>query len=276
VYNGERHLRMALDRLLAQTLEDFELVISDNASTDGTRRICEEYARSDARVRYVRQPRNIGAARNWNAVFRETRGEYFKWASGNDFCAPTYLERGVGALEADPGAVLCYGRTQLLDENGDPIELYEGDLDAASDRPSARVARIRDEWVLNNAQQGVIRASALRKTRLDRSYPKGDLALMAELALYGRLLLLPDVLLYRRQSAGSMMAMRTPEQIHRMYNPNAPPLLKKLYGQYTGRFFVDHLVSAARAPIPFDEKVRAWGHAFRRTGAWRALGRLTK
>src|SRR5688572_28337892 len=86
VYNGERFLSEALDSLLGQTLADFELIVSDNASTDRTAEICLAYAARDARVRYVRQQTNIGAIRNWNFVARQARGQYFKWASANDFC----------------------------------------------------------------------------------------------------------------------------------------------------------------------------------------------
>ncbi|WNC86000.1 glycosyltransferase family 2 protein [Thermosynechococcus sp. QKsg1] len=83
VYNGAKFIREALDSLLAQTFTDFELIISDNASTDETEAICREYAAKDKRIRYVRQAQNLGAAANFKYVLDEARGEYFMWAAAD-------------------------------------------------------------------------------------------------------------------------------------------------------------------------------------------------
>jgi glycosyltransferase involved in cell wall biosynthesis len=99
VYNGERYLAQALDALLAQTYQDFELIISDNASTDRTADICQEFVARDARVKYVRQRVNIGAGPNHNAVLTLARGRFFKWAAHDDVYAPTLLERCIEVLE---------------------------------------------------------------------------------------------------------------------------------------------------------------------------------
>jgi glycosyltransferase involved in cell wall biosynthesis len=250
--------------LLGQTLTDFELIISDNASTDATGSICEEYAARDSRVVYIRRQKNIGAPRNWNAVFVAARGEFFKWAAGDDYCAPTLLERCVTALRETPDAVLCYGHTAFVDQNGQPAGAYDGDVPVIENKPSQRFLRVRDKWRLNNAQQGVFRSASLAKTRLDRLYPMGDLALMAELALYGKFLMLPEVLLYRRSGAASMSAMRTPEQVQRIYNPESKSPMKLIQA----RFAADHFVSVAVAPIPLPEKLRAWYGSARHTW-WR-------
>lgn len=277
VYNSARHLREALDSLLNQTLADFELIISDNASTDDTRAICEEYVKRDARIRCIRQARNIGAPRNWNFVVHEARGEFFKWASGNDYCAPTMLERCIEAMRHEPTVVLCYGRTQLIDESAKPIGLYEKDIAVPDIRASDRFERVRRELSMNNAQQGVIRSAVLRRTGLDRPYPNGDMALMAELALYGRFLLLPDVLLYRRQSPGTITALRSPADVQRIFNPEARTPMKLVLA----RFHWDHFVGVGRAPISVREKLRAWGHSVRhavwdRSKLWREICSLVR
>ena len=91
VYNGERYLRQAIDSMLAQTFRDFELIISDNASTDRTREICLEYQKRDPRVRYFRNESNIGPAANFNLVFQRAHAEYFKWVAADDVCEPDFL-----------------------------------------------------------------------------------------------------------------------------------------------------------------------------------------
>src|ERR1051325_12180076 len=84
VYSGEKYVAEPLDALLGQTFTDFELIISDNASTDRTGSICRRYEQQDPRVRYVRQPRYIGLSPNHNFVAAQARGELFKWASRSE------------------------------------------------------------------------------------------------------------------------------------------------------------------------------------------------
>jgi glycosyltransferase involved in cell wall biosynthesis len=254
VYNGERFLGRALDSLLAQTLADFELIISDNASTDSTQAICEEYRRRDGRIRYLRQPVNIGAPRNWNAVVHAARGVFFKWASASDYCAPAMLEKCVAAMGADPRIVLCHGLTQLVDEREQPLEVYGGDVVFNQERPSDRFLSVAMLMALNNAQSGVIRLDVLRRTRLDRMYPSGDMALMAELALYGTFYVVPEVMLYRRQSTGTFTAKMAPLALQRIYNPRARRAMTLL----RARRHIDNLVSITRAPLPLGEKLRAY------------------
>lgn len=118
VYNGERYLAESLDALLGQTYKDFELIISDNASTDGTAGICREYARQDPRIRYVRQTKNIGAAPNHNFVLSEAKGELFKWAAADDLYARDLLERCIAALDEHPDFVLADSWTAAISDSG--------------------------------------------------------------------------------------------------------------------------------------------------------------
>ena len=113
VFNGENFLESALRSILAQTFEDFELIISDNASTDRTADICEQYASQDGRVLYLRQPANLGAQPNYNLLVGQARGRYFKWAAHDDMLAPTFLERCV--------EFRCFGQLSLRrDESESP------------------------------------------------------------------------------------------------------------------------------------------------------------
>ena len=117
VYNGERFIREALDTILAQTLSDFELIISDNASTDGTGLICNEYASADSRVRYVRQSLNKGVGANWSFVLEQAKGEYFMWAAHDDRWEPSYLAEMSGVLDSDKSVGLAFCGRSLLDLN---------------------------------------------------------------------------------------------------------------------------------------------------------------
>src|SRR5207244_10480282 len=101
VYNGERYIAETLDSLLAQTFEDFELIISDNASHDRTEGICRAYAAKDSRIRYVRNSTNLGAARNYRLAVELSSGEYFRWANCDDLFAPTSLSRCVEVLDLE-------------------------------------------------------------------------------------------------------------------------------------------------------------------------------
>ena len=107
VFNGADYLEEALRSILAQTFTDFELVISDNASTDGTEDICRAYAMKDRRVKYHRNPKNIGATQNWYRVFDLSCGEYFASAAHDDLYAADYMEKCISVLDRDPSIIVC-------------------------------------------------------------------------------------------------------------------------------------------------------------------------
>ena len=121
VYNGARYLPEAVDSLLSQSFGDFELIISDNGSTDETERIARGYAERDPRVRYVRSEVNRGLLWNFRTVLELARAPRFKWMAHDDICAPEFLRRCMEALDADPGIVLCAPSTIDIDEHGDPV-----------------------------------------------------------------------------------------------------------------------------------------------------------
>jgi hypothetical protein len=108
LYNAQKYLRAALDCLIAQTFEDFELIISDNASTDDTDAIVREYEAADPRIRYIRQEQNKGAAYNFNVVMQEARGEFFMWAAADDLRDPDFVCLAVRVFDADPNCGLVF------------------------------------------------------------------------------------------------------------------------------------------------------------------------
>ncbi len=107
VYNGQNYLAFTIEAILSQSFTDFELIISDNGSTDETEAICRAYAAQDARIRYERVEENLGAAYNFNRVFELARGRYFKWAAHDDYFTADYFERCIQVLEQNPAVVLC-------------------------------------------------------------------------------------------------------------------------------------------------------------------------
>lgn len=100
VYNGATSIGRTLDNLLAQTFTDFEILVSDNGSTDDTEAICRRYASNDARIRYVRQPHNLGPAKNFRFLVDAARGDYFLWAACDDLRSADFLALNVVFLDA--------------------------------------------------------------------------------------------------------------------------------------------------------------------------------
>jgi glycosyltransferase involved in cell wall biosynthesis len=203
VYNGERFIKEALDSLLAQSFADFELLISDNGSTDGTAEICRAYTAIDNRVSYFRSEENVGVNQNFNRVFALSSGEYFKWASADDVCAPEHLVHCIDALDRDNTAVLAHPRTRFIDEEGSPVNMVDPgwDLPFESAHDRLRYVILADHWV--NAHYGLIRSDALSKTRLMPSYPGGDYRLLGELSLIGKFVQIPEYLFFRRIHPGA-------------------------------------------------------------------------
>jgi glycosyltransferase involved in cell wall biosynthesis len=116
VFNGEKYLRQALDSLMAQEFTDFELIISDNASTDTTEHLCKEYAAQDARIRYIRQTNNIGAVKNFEFVLQEAHSEFFMWAAADDQWATGFAQTLLEGLKKNPTAVGAFCPYQLVNE----------------------------------------------------------------------------------------------------------------------------------------------------------------
>ncbi len=204
IYNGERFLRETLDGLLAQTYTDFEIIISDNASTDKTEEICQEYAAKDHRIRYYRNAENLGAAPNYNRTFELAQGEYFKWAACDDLVAPEHLERCVEILDKHPAVVLAYTLECDVDEKGKIIkESGENLLNLTEPKPHQRFAHHHRLWrqrsfMCPNPVFGVMRTDTLKKTPLIGNFAWADLVLLSELCLLGEFYEIPEYLFFFR------------------------------------------------------------------------------
>lgn len=199
VLDGADTLRHALDSFLGQTFGDLEIVISDNASTDATPGICAEYAQRDPRVRYHRNPENLGARANYNRVFELARGELFKWAGHDDWVAPGYLERCVEAFAETPEAVACYtGMCRVDAEEGTKRKIV---LPPASLATSERALRRFHDvlWHLPyHPIFGLFRREELARTDLIPNVPEPDRVTLAQMALRGPFVQVDEVLLFQR------------------------------------------------------------------------------
>jgi glycosyltransferase involved in cell wall biosynthesis len=202
VYNGERFVAEAICSVLAQDYADFELIITDNASTDKTEMICREFATADPRIKYIRNERNLGAGPNHNKGFELASGEFFKWCSCDDYMSSDYVGACVRALDADPGAVLAYGVTTNVDEEGRSIFLPgETMMPEMTDAlPARRFHKAMTTlWTVDQETYGLFRSSALMKTDLQASYSGSDHNLLREVALLGRFTFVPDIVFYNRE-----------------------------------------------------------------------------
>jgi glycosyltransferase involved in cell wall biosynthesis len=260
VYNGEEYLAESLDALLGQSYEDFELIITDNASTDGTESICRRYVRQDSRVRYERLPKNIGAANNHNHVFSLTRGELFKWASHDDLYGRDLLRRCVDALDEHPEMILAHSWSAFIDGDGKIIEPYDYRL--ATDSPSApeRFASLLfapggDDFY------GVMRSDMLRKVKPHASYHHADRTYVVEIAMHGPFHQVPELLYFRRDhpsraeranpTVRSRCVNLDPRRRNRFLQPAPRLLVEYMWG------FVDII---RRAPITRAEKRECHAH----------------
>jgi len=253
VYNGERHLVETIDSILAQTYRDFELIVSDNSSTDGSREICRRYAERDSRVRFFPSEVNKGAAWNFRRVFELARGPYFRWAPSDDVFAPESVAACVEVLDAHPDAVLCYPKTVLIDGASSVIKPYDDNLDLRSDSPVERFRMAAHQIGLVNVMYGLMRTEKVRQTRLIRHYPGADIIFLLELTLYGKFVEINRPLFFRRMHEQASSSMKS----------DVPQLQAYLDPSRKGRFFArrwqtfsDQVVAVLRGPLNLIERAQ--------------------
>jgi glycosyl transferase family 2 len=252
VYNGANYLAQAVESLLQQTYPNWELILSDNGSTDATEAICRAFAVRDSRIRYHREPSNRGATWNFNRVVELARGPLFRWAAHDDVCAPELLERCVAALAANPRAVLCHPRTRVIGPVGELLGDYGIRLRTDADRVGPR---FHDLICVDHACFpifGVIRMEVLKRTPLLGQYVGSDRNLLAELSMHGPFHEVPEFLFLRRDHPGTSTRQFPSAKDRRTWfkveqrGPNLPTV-RRAWG---------YLESIARAPLgPADRLI---------------------
>lgn len=201
VFNAERTVARALESLLAQHEGNFELVVSDNASVDGTEAIVRAFAARDLRVRYVRQPRNLGALANFRYVLHEARGAYFMWAAADDAWHPDFVAANVAHLDAHPDYAASVSRVQIGDLDPDRIGT-QGTFALASDVDANLLAYVLRPGA-NSRFYGVHRTQAILAAWLDANYLAGDWAIVCRVVERGKYHEVPRVLMFRGNEGAS-------------------------------------------------------------------------
>lgn len=263
VFNGARFLEHALDSLLAQTLQDVEIVISDNASTDETEVICKRAMARDPRVRYWRSPVNRGLVWNHRRVLAMATGEYFMFAPHDDWFAPEYVERCVMALQADPEISYVVAETILVDEAGVEMGREVARQRLADPSPTTR---FWDVLVVQGGINwyGVTRRALLAHIHAYRPLPRGERIVLAELALWGKFHRIDGDLYYRRIHDNQNTMLRFDRGAEtRALDPSRTGRVRDSIPILLTEYVFAYVRCVATAPLGLKERIRGFGRVAR-------------
>jgi glycosyltransferase involved in cell wall biosynthesis len=286
VYNGEKYIAASIEALLGQTFEDFELIISDNASTDATPDICLDYAKADKRIRVIRQPRNLGLAPNHNVVRDAARGEFFKWAAADDLYGRDLFRSCVEALDRYPDVVLAHAYEGVVDVDGNVTQAMEYPLVTDAARPSERfrsflfgssglfdstdparrgMLRVDNDGILSFCDEyGVIRTEVLRSAKPHGSYHHPDRIIVCELLLRGKFHITPEWLYFRRDTTDRTYNVSTKLRTRcEIMDPARKNRLKHPTARLVAEYMLGYVNAIRRAPISPSEKRECYRHLVR-------------
>ena len=262
IYNAEQHLDACVRSLLDQTLTDFELILSDNASRDGTADLAARWADADDRIRFYQHPENKGAAFNFNFVADKSRAPLFKWVAHDDLYAPTYLEKCVEALDRDPKAAMAFARRRFLTPDGRLLPRIVGDAigwhDPLPSYDGMTYGRLLRLWQKGGRAFpplffGVIRRPMLEHTARLGAFHPADIVFVPELRLQGHFIEIPEDLLFFRLHGDTpdRLERSTPKGMAAWYDPTRKVrfVIPTRY-----RLAIEHLRGIKRAPIPWWQK----------------------
>ena len=281
VYNGEDYIAESIEALLGQTYDNFELIISDNASTDGTPDICRRYEKQDPRIRFIQQRQNIGLSPNHNFVLAEARGEFFKWAAADDLYGRDLFKRCVEALDEDPDVVLAHTFEAVVNGAGRVTQAMDYPLTTASPQAPDRFSsilfgssglfestdperpgfiRVDNSGMLRACDEyGVIRTAVMRNIAPLGSYHHADRIVVCELALHGRFHITPEWLYFRRDTPDrtynkspklrARCEIMDPARSNRLLHPTA-----RLVSEY----FLGYAGAIHRAPISSTDRRKCY------------------
>lgn len=199
IFNEAQWLRQALESILQQSYSDLEILVLDNASTDGSAAIAEEIAREDPRVSHVRHDRNLGANENYHRGVLQAGGEYFMMAAGHDLWEPDYVSTLVAALVECPQAVLAFGDGIPISEDGHRLPPKHDFCSTEGVRSPLHRFNLY-MWAGQMPAYGLIRTDALRRIRTNLPVVASGQVFLQELAILGEFVSRPHAVFYRRQT----------------------------------------------------------------------------
>ena len=287
VYNSEEFVERAIISALTQTFSDFELIISDNASTDSTGEICRRLANGDARIRYSRQERNVGVARNFAATVSASSGRYFKWLASDDLMAPAFLERCLPALESEPRVVISTAHMPYLDTEWGTLIPHDGKVTSSygevmpwintpaeifSPRPSDRFRVVLNEAVGNlftELYYGLVRGNVMRLIKPVGYHIGAEKAFLLRLVLMGEVRYAPDDLLLRGMHPGHFGGRSRAGMIGGLNPDRRLPMALSGLDQVSG-----YVRAAVSGKVPMRDKLANLGALVERATRKATLGRL--
>ena len=223
VFNGERFINQALDALRAQTYDNLELVVSDNASTDSTGEICREYASKDRRIKYFRNPVNVGLYENFRRVVTLATGEYFMWAAADDLRPPTAVEHCVQAILRNDRAVSAHGIILVRTADGKESATHNNEIELTAPRVATRIRNFTYGLRHNAMIFCLHRRTALLQARLG-NHTGQDYLLCLQMCLLGASEYAPvPVIIYQERGlrpSTNLMYMEEPITLSHLVTAN--------------------------------------------------------
>ncbi len=251
VYNGAHRMRVAVDSLLAQTYRHFELIISDDGSTDETAQICREYAARDTRVRSIRQEKNKGHLENIYFVLHAARGEFFMLAADDDRWHERFLEDALETLVRHPHHGVAMSSFERTDEKGERIAVasYTGDLDLTEQGYLAVTTKMMLRRPIHIFLYGLFRIELLRGL-FSRPAPEvvgWDRVVMTEMALATHFVSLAPVRFFKYSHAVPVKKRYRGQAVGSVYHDAWP--YTKYVGAMLTRVFTSPLIPWYRKPL---------------------------
>ena len=232
VYNGEKFLHKCLDSLLEQSFENFEIIISDNASTDTTQNICHKYSEKDKRIRYIRQEKNIGLLPNFNFVLDQSNSEFFMWMGVDDYILPDYVKKNMDILILNSNVVGSVSKIKPYNFSDSSINQIDSKFIDFTKKLRTRFKKLDAFSISGNYDQkvrryltgstcqviyGIFRTDKLQKSIIPSLFVGLDWAEMLNVLKFGDIHVIDEVLMYEfeggRSSGGILHISKT-------YNPN--------------------------------------------------------
>lgn len=251
VFNGEKYISEALDSLLAQTFTDFELIISDNASTDNTQEVCQQYEKKDSRIIYIRQPNNIGAISNFSFVKDRAQGEFFMWAAHDDRWDTKFIESTLKVFNEHPNVGLVFSNFIIRNlDTKDELKVQVKALDYDNKLLNYVVG------VLNMCPSliyGVFKINLIKDVQLE-SYDFADVQVISDLSMKTKIKVINEYLYVAGTKGERKPYSLSHKKIQRM------PFLRKQY-QMLSQYFsfpIRDILFLFTCVFMLYNKIRLW------------------